>query len=112
MIYARVPEAVKTDVEGYAGQHGLTLSSAAADLLQRGMAAAADERSIASLEMKLAKMSSEKVLLTARLQTTATEVGALRLFAQRAAVTKVGPCPNCRAPISGMDLLGQGRCTT
>src|SRR5258708_3450434 len=50
VIYARVPEAVKSDVEEYADRQGVSLSSAAVDLLQRGLAAAGEERSIANLE--------------------------------------------------------------
>lgn len=110
VIYARVPGAVKADVEVYADQHGVSLSSAAVDLLQRGLAAAGEERSIANLETKLAKVTGDKVALEARLQVAANEVAALRSFAQRAAATTVGSCPNCRSPISGLDLLGRGMC--
>lgn len=110
VIYARVPEAVKADVEEYADEHGVTLSSAAVDLLQRGLAAAGEERSIASLETKLAKISGEKGALEAKLQAVANEVGSLRSFAQRAAATTVGSCPSCHSSISGLDLLGRGLC--
>lgn len=111
VIYARVPDGVKSDVEEYADGHGMTLSSAAVDLLQRGLAAAAEERSILNLESKLAQVTSERVALQAQLHATSSEVGALRSFAQRAAATRVGVCPSCRAPISGLDLLGRGLCT-
>ncbi len=110
VIYARVPEAVKADVEEYADEHGVTLSSAAVDLLQRGLAAAGEERSITSLETKLAKISGEKGALEAKLQAVANEVSSLRSFAQRAAATTVGSCPSCHSPISGLDLLGRGLC--
>ena len=110
VIYARVPEAVKADVEEYADEHGVTLSSAAVDLLQRGLAAAGEERSIASLETKLAKISGERGALEAKLQAVANEVSSLRSFAQRAAATTVGSCPSCHSPISGLDLLGRGLC--
>ena len=110
VIYARVPEAVKADVEVYAGEHGVTLSSAAVDLLQRGLAAAGEERSIASLETKLAKITGENGALEAKLQAVANEASSLRSFARRAEVTTVGSCPNCHSSISGLDLLGSGLC--
>lgn len=110
VIYARVPEAVKSDVEEYADRQGVSLSSAAVDLLQRGLAAAGEERSIVNLEGKLARISGEKATLDAKLQVATSEAGALRSFVQRAAATTVGSCPSCHSPITGLDLLGQGRC--
>jgi hypothetical protein len=110
VIYARVPDAVKADVERYADQRGVTLSSAAVDLLQRGLAAAGEERSIANLETRLAQVSNDKAALEAKLQVATNDVGALRMFSQRAATTTVGSCPSCHSPITGMDLLGRGSC--
>jgi hypothetical protein len=111
VIYARVPDTVKEDVEGYADVHGLTLSSAAVDLLQRGLAAAAEEKSITNLETKVAKLNADKVSLEAKLSVATTETSAFRSFAQRASTTNVGACPSCSKPISGLDLLGTGRCS-
>lgn len=110
VIYARVPESVKADVEEYADVRGLSLSSAAVDLLQRGLTSAGEERSIAALETKLATVAGEKSATEAQLQAAMGEVAALRSFAKRAAGTTVGACPHCQAPISGMDLLGRGLC--
>ncbi len=110
VIYARVPDAVKASVEEYANKHGVTISLAAVDLLQRGLAAADKEPSINSLETNLAKISGEKMLLEARLQTVTNEVNSLRSFAQRAAATTIGSCPSCHSPINGLDLLGRGLC--
>lgn len=110
VIYARVPEVVKADVEEYAHQHAVSLSSATVDLLQRGLVAAGEEHSITNLEARLTRVSSEKASLEAELQMTANELGGLRTFVQRAATTTVGSCPGCHSPISGMDLLGSGQC--
>ena len=110
VIYARVPEGVKSDVESYADQLGVSLSSAVVDLLHRGLAAVGEERSVANLEAKLARAGADKVALEARLQVAANEVAALRSFAQRAAATTVGSCPKCQSPITGLDLLGRGVC--
>ena len=80
------------------------------DLLQRGLAAAGEERSIANLETKLAKVSSERTALHAQLTVANNELGAMRSFAQRAGSTTVGTCPSCHSSISGLDLLAVGRC--
>jgi hypothetical protein len=110
VIYARVPEAVKSDVEQYAEARGLSLSSAAVDLLQRGLASAGEERSIAALETKVATLTGENATIEARLQAATGEVSALRSFAKRADSTAVGSCPHCHERISGLDLLGRGVC--
>lgn len=60
VIYARVPDAVKEDADEYAGKQGLTLTSAVVDLIQRGLDAATNERSIANLESRLAKAAVEQ----------------------------------------------------
>jgi antitoxin component of RelBE/YafQ-DinJ toxin-antitoxin module len=110
VIYARVPEAVKSDAEEYAEQRGLSLSSSVVDLLQRGLAAAGEERSVANLEAKVARLTREKGALEAKLAVAENEMSAMRSFAQRANTTKVGTCPACDSDISGLDLLATGRC--
>lgn len=112
VLYARVPDPLKTALDDYAEQQGVSLSSAVADLLQRGLAAAGEERSIASLEAKLAKASAEKTTLDAKLQIASGELTGLRSFANRAQATTVGSCPSCGGPITGLDLLGRGTCTS
>ena len=74
VIYARVPDSVKGDVEEYADQRSLSLSSSVVDLLQRGLAAAGEERSIANLEGKLVKLDGEKNALEAKLSAVTNEV--------------------------------------
>jgi hypothetical protein len=111
VIYARVPETLKEVVDGYAEERGVTLTSAAVDLLERGMAAVSDERSITNLETKLAQVTAEKAQSEAKLAVVMNELGGLRAFAQRA-VQAVGTCPNpaCGQAITGYDLLALGRC--
>ena len=110
VIYARVPEAVKGDVEEYAEERALSLSSSVVDLVQRGLAAAGEERSITNLETRLAKVTGERTALQAQLTVANKELGAMRSFAQRAGSTTVGICPSCHSSISGLDLLATGRC--
>lgn len=110
VIYARVPDTVKADVEEYADQQGVSLTSAVVDLVQRGLSAVSEEPSIANLEARVAALTSEKSAIEAQLTVASNEIGAMRSFAQRATTTQVGHCPECRSAISGLDLLGMGRC--
>ena len=66
------------------------------------MAATSDERSIADLEAKLARVSAEKAQ-------TENDLAGLQAFAQRAGQA-VGTCPKCNNPITGYELLAVGHC--
>ena len=109
VIYARVPSALKEAADAYASEHGKTLTGAVADLLDRGLNAASDERSIGQLEASLARVKAEKAEAEAELQAATTQLAALNALAQRAS-RKVGDCPNCHGQITGYDLLGTGHC--
>jgi hypothetical protein len=109
VIYARVPTALKEAADAYASQHGKTLTGAVADLLDRGLNAASDKRSIGQLEASLARVSAEKAEAEAGLQAATTQLAALNALAQRAS-RKVGTCPNCGRQITGHDLLATGQC--
>jgi ribosomal protein L37AE/L43A len=109
VIYARVPTALKEAADAYASQHGKTLTGAVADLLDRGLNAASDERSIGELEANLARLTAQKARAEAGLQAATTQLAALNALAQRAS-RRVGVCPKCREQITGHDLLGTGQC--
>jgi hypothetical protein len=109
VIYARVPTALKEAAEAYASQHGKTLTGAVADLLDRGLNAASDERSIGQLEANLARVNAKKAEAEAGLQTATIQLAALNALAQRAG-QRVGACPNCGQQITGHDLLATGQC--
>ena len=109
VIYARVPTALKEAADAYASQHGKTLTGAVADLLDRGLNAASDERSIGELETNLARVTAQKAEAEANLQAATTQLAALNALAQRAS-RRVGTCPNCNEQITGHDLLGTGQC--
>ena len=110
VIYARVPDTLKEAADLYASEQGVTLTAAVVDLLERGLAAVTDERSIADLEHQLVRVTGEKAQAEADLKVAANELTGLRSFAQRATQTQVGKCPKCSQPISGYDLLGTGQC--
>jgi hypothetical protein len=85
------------------------LTGAVADLLDRGLSAAADEQSIGQLEASLARVSAEKAEAEAGLQAATTQLAALSALAQRAS-RKIGSCPSCGQQITGHDLLATGQC--
>jgi hypothetical protein len=105
-IYARVPDQVKAATDAYASSAGMTLANAVAELLDRGLQAAHDFKSVDELERRVALMSGELNALRRREQTMASAYEAL---AQRTS-QPVGTCPGCHGVISGRDLLVFGRC--
>jgi hypothetical protein len=111
VIYARVEESLKEAVEAYRSDRGFTLTAAAVDLLERGLAAASDEASVRELTESLATASAERDAAVSELRSANGELGALRALAARAG-HQLGTCPKteCSSPITGYDLLATGRC--
>jgi phage tail sheath gpL-like len=109
VIYARVPKSLKDAADAYASERGATLTKAVVDLLDRGLSATSDERSVAELERNLAQVGAEKTAAEAELLAARTELGAVKSFAQRAG-RAVGTCPQCGKAITGYDLLAAGQC--
>lgn len=105
-IYARVPDQIKEAADEYAAHRGMTLASAVADLLDRGLQGAADEQSIAGLEQRVAELSAENHVLRERELAIGS---AYQVLADRIG-RPVGVCPHCQQAISGYDLLVTGRC--
>lgn len=112
VVYARVPKKLKGAIDEYASEKGKTLTGAVVDLLERGLIAATDERSVVALERNLVEVSAQRDRAVADSQVAQTELNALKTFGQRAART-VGACPNtaCSKPITGYDLLALGQCS-
>src|SRR5436190_9478342 len=101
-IYARVSDQLKSAVDDHAAGSGQTLASAVADLLDRGLQATADERSIEALQENVRSLQAE-------VETYEQREKAWAAFAQRTAL-KVGSCPSCGHDVSGRDLLVDGLC--
>ncbi len=102
VIYARVPKTLKEAADAFASERGKTLTGAVIELLECGLMAISNERSIVELEKNLAEVSAEKSRVVADLHAADAEVNALRTFGQRAA-RPIGTCPNslCSKSISG-----------
>jgi hypothetical protein len=105
-IYARVPDTIKDAADAHAVANGVTLASAVSELLDRGLQAAADERSISELERRAAELTAEVEALRQRDHAVTSAYQAL---AQRIA-QPVGACQRCGDPVTGHDLLVAGRC--
>jgi hypothetical protein len=111
VIYARVPDTLKSAADQYAQQRGTTLTSAVVDLLERGITAVSDAPSVTVLEAALAEARAARVQAEGDLKAARAELSAFTAFAQRAR-RPVGTCPNarCARPINGYDLFGDGSC--
>jgi hypothetical protein len=97
-IYARVSEELKDATDRYADDHGMSLASAVADLLSRGLQEAGDEVSVRTLEARSQELQGE----LARVRDAAgTMDGRLKQV--------LGTC-QCGSPLTGNDLLLTGRC--
>ncbi len=97
-IYARVDEELKDAVDDYRREHGLSLTSAVAELLGRGLEAAGNEDSVGDLEVRLRELQGE----LARIGSAAGQVDG-----RMAQV--LGTC-RCGRDLTGRDLLMAGRC--
>lgn len=110
VIYARIPEALKETVEGYAKEQGATLTTAVVDLLERGLEAVSNVASVAELQERATQLS-EKLRNADFKVRTLEERERTWLPAYRAIAEKpVGSCPQCQATLHGYDLLVGGQC--
>jgi len=110
VIYARVPEDLKEATARHAAEHGVTLTAAIVDLLERGLSASAASVSPDELQAQITTLASEKAQMAADLRAAVAELSTLRALADRTRKA-VGGCPTCGGPISGYDLLATGQCS-
>jgi hypothetical protein len=109
VIYARVPAPLKAAADAYASQHGKTLAGAVADLMERGLGAVSDERSVRELQVNLAYAKAEKARVEADLVAAQTQLATLGNLAHQAD-RRVGTCPHCGKSVTGRDLLEVREC--
>lgn len=93
-IYARVPNEVKEATGDYAASRGMSLASAVADLLSRGLEAEENEQSVRTLE--------------ARAQEVEQARGAAQAMGERLKQV-LGKCA-CGTELTGRDMLITGHC--
>ncbi|MCW2943235.1 MAG: hypothetical protein JWN00_6220 [Actinomycetia bacterium] len=97
-IYARVAEDLKAATDQYAADHGMSLASAVADLLGRGLEAATNEGSVHALEARTQELEQE-------LSQIRGAVGSMNERLKQV----LGSC-TCDQTLTGNDLLINGRC--
>ncbi len=120
VVYARVPDSLKEALQAHRSARGLTLTAASVELLEHGLEAFADERSVSELEAKLALLTSELEETRGRLREAELRLQAAREREQLTARTytalaararqRLALCPRCRQPVRGFDLLVSGHC--
>jgi hypothetical protein len=117
VVFARVPGRLKQAVVARARERGQTLTAVVVELLERSLRASADGEQFGA---RLAASAGELEQVRARLEQAECELRAARereqliartyaAFAERAG-HELASCPQCRAPLRGVDLLVSGRC--
>lgn len=109
VIYARVSERLKEELDNYASEKGTTLTTAVCDLIERGLVSVSDESSISQLESKNAELTLENMKLNGEIQILKAELQPLKSLSERSRM-QIGKCPQCKGSITGYDLLAIGRC--
>ena|ERR1035438_7180395 len=110
VLYARIQEDLKTEVDEHARLRGVTLTTAVSDLVTRGLASISEEKSIRLLESQLAELRSEKSKLEFEYQAAKVEVDTVRALTQRSNHL-IGKCVQCNSPFTGYELLAKGQCS-
>ncbi len=119
VIYARVSADLKRAVDDYAGRREVTLTSAVADLLSRGLEAVANgrssaqlERSVADLQVELAKRERDLAQEKTRAAGVEERERALTAAMQEWQAVRVGTCPwqGCGVAVTATDLVMRRGC--
>lgn len=110
VLYARIDEELKAEIDDLARERGTTLTSAVADLITRGLAAVTEEESIARLENQLFHAQNERARLDSELHAAKMEADTVRALTQRSNYP-IGKCITCNAPFTGYELLATGQCS-
>jgi len=106
-IYARIPEELKGATDAYAADRGMTLANAVADLLGRGMEAAANEESVKVLEARAQELQREldqvRPALDAVCERLPQVLGKCRCGRELTGEDFLikGVCPQCKSGLTG-----------
>jgi hypothetical protein len=118
-LFVRIPPELRLAVDAHVAERGMSLSSAVADLLSRGLAATADEDSLRALELSLRDARTTVASRDQQLREAAATVAAaeareksLRDVAHQLEAAPIGQCrtPGCGAPFNPVDLVVRRRC--
>lgn len=113
VLYLRVPPELKDAAEAFAVERGMTLTSAAVSLIERGLEEDANTSSVAELQRRLATTRSKLAQAETRVrdleERLAESAQTSRVVAEQTRQV-VGACPKCRKRVTGVDLIVERRC--
>jgi len=120
VVYARLPEALKEDLQARAAERALTVNRALVELLEQALARSAQGGSVAELEATSTRLTEELAQTRADLREAELRLRAARereqlsarlqrALAERAR-HQLASCPRCRQPLRGSDFLVSGHC--
>lgn len=120
-LYFRASADLREGADAYRRANSLTLSSALAELVSRGLEAVGNEQSVKELEAETAALKQRAADLELKLAKERAESGIMRqrdqmwsafvngLDAQLRSVT-VGSCPACNNPVTTFDQIRTAHC--
>jgi hypothetical protein len=106
-LYFRGSAKLRENAEEYALGRGMTLSSALSLLVERGLEAAANERSVANLEQLIQQRSQELALMQERDRNWRAWADSIQGQLQ---TVRVGQCPSCKRVVTASDQFIMRRC--
>ncbi len=106
-LYFRGSSKLREDAEQFGLARNLTLSSALALLVERGLEAVANEESVRALEQNCQRLEQEVAVLRERDQKWSTVFSSLQGQLQ---TLRVGKCLNCHQSVTAFDHLLTHRC--
>lgn len=106
-LYFRGSPKLRDDAEQFGVERTLTLSSALATLVERGLEAVGNEDSVRALEVTAQARAQELAVLRERDRGWQTMFNSLQGQLQ---ALRVGKCPHCRKTVTAFDQLLARRC--
>jgi hypothetical protein len=106
-LYLRTSSALREDAQQFGEDRGLTLSSALAVLVERGLEAVTDETSVATLERRVQVLSTDLAVLSERDRNWRAIFNSLQAQLQ---TLPVGRCPACQQAVTAHDQFLARRC--
>jgi len=106
-LYLRTSPALREDAERFGEERGLTLSSGLAVLVERGLEAVSNDKSVATLERRVQKLSQELAVLSERDRNWRAVFDSLQGQLRTLAV---GRCPACEQVVTAHDQFLARRC--
>lgn len=106
-LYFRASAKLREDAEEYALERGMTLSSALSFLVERGLEAAANERSVANLEQLIQQRNQDLAVMQERDRNWRAWANSIQGQLQ---TVRVGQCPSCKRVVTASDQFIMRRC--